>query len=271
VNAGTDGGCPAADQRGVARPQDGTCDIGAFEQTFTTDLAIAVSGQPQSVPVGVPFSMTVGVNDFGPDPGADVVAAGLVPAGARLVSATPSQGTCERAGRTCSLGPIAPSSRATVNVVLLPTRPGVLANSFHASGRHSDSNADNDSAGISVRVTPLTLTGFATGHKQFRLGTLKPRIARRRPVGTNLRFKLSAPARVTFAFARKATGRHVRFVKAGSLIVSGRTGANTLRFQGRLPGRKKLRPGSYRVTAVAQDGFGNKSTPRRLTLRVLHA
>lgn len=31
VNAGTNNDCPATDQRGIARPQDGTCDIGAYE------------------------------------------------------------------------------------------------------------------------------------------------------------------------------------------------------------------------------------------------
>ncbi|WP_026370734.1 choice-of-anchor Q domain-containing protein [Kallotenue papyrolyticum] len=31
VNAGTNSGCPATDQRGIARPQVGTCDIGAYE------------------------------------------------------------------------------------------------------------------------------------------------------------------------------------------------------------------------------------------------
>jgi len=31
VNAGTNSDCPATDQRGVTRPQDGTCDIGAYE------------------------------------------------------------------------------------------------------------------------------------------------------------------------------------------------------------------------------------------------
>jgi hypothetical protein len=31
INAGTNAGCPAYDQRGVKRPQGGTCDIGSVE------------------------------------------------------------------------------------------------------------------------------------------------------------------------------------------------------------------------------------------------
>ncbi len=32
INAGTNADCPATDQRGIARPQGGTCDIGAYER-----------------------------------------------------------------------------------------------------------------------------------------------------------------------------------------------------------------------------------------------
>jgi hypothetical protein len=31
IDAGTNTGCPATDQRGVARPQENSCDIGAYE------------------------------------------------------------------------------------------------------------------------------------------------------------------------------------------------------------------------------------------------
>lgn len=34
INAGSNAGCPATDQRGISRPQGGTCDIGSFERIF---------------------------------------------------------------------------------------------------------------------------------------------------------------------------------------------------------------------------------------------
>jgi Domain of unknown function DUF11 len=271
LNGGANASCPATDQRGVARPQDGTCDIGAFERAFSADLSAFASGQPQSVPVGVPFTMKLGVNNSGPDLGAAVLASGLAPAGARLVSATASQGSCDLSAGTCTLGSLASGSRAEATVVLLPTKPGLLTDSFRVGGRAADPNSANDAATISVRVTPLSLTGFTSAHRRFRLGTRKPRPARRLAAGTRLQFKLSAPARVTLVFARQAKGRHARFVRAGAISVNAKAGAGALRFQGRLSNGKSLRPGNYRVTATAKDAFGNTSKARRLTLRLLPA
>jgi hypothetical protein len=38
INAGTNAGCPATDQRVVPRPQGGNCDSGAYEFVFTDTL-----------------------------------------------------------------------------------------------------------------------------------------------------------------------------------------------------------------------------------------
>jgi len=38
INAGDNVGCPATDQRGVARPHAGRCDIGAYEYVFPVKL-----------------------------------------------------------------------------------------------------------------------------------------------------------------------------------------------------------------------------------------
>ena len=46
-------------------------------------------------------------------------------------------------------------------------------------------------------------------------------------------------------------------------------GPNRMRFQGRLTRRRALRPGSYRLTLVATDTAGQRSTPKTLTFRLL--
>jgi len=67
IDAGTNTGCPAVDQRGISRPRDGngdtiaTCDMGAFE-AFTPSLAIfkslwEVNG---AAPISSPASAAVG-------------------------------------------------------------------------------------------------------------------------------------------------------------------------------------------------------------------
>ncbi len=61
INAGVNAGAPAVDQRGIARPQQATVDIGAVEsQGFTLST---VSGTPQSATVSTAFAapLVVGV------------------------------------------------------------------------------------------------------------------------------------------------------------------------------------------------------------------
>ncbi|HLY25331.1 MAG TPA: choice-of-anchor Q domain-containing protein [Aggregatilineales bacterium] len=50
INAGDNDGCPATDERGVARPQESKCDIGAFEfqNASTTNVPIATANESPS-------------------------------------------------------------------------------------------------------------------------------------------------------------------------------------------------------------------------------
>ncbi|HEX5910089.1 MAG TPA: choice-of-anchor Q domain-containing protein [Thermoleophilaceae bacterium] len=50
ANAGTATGCPATDQRGVARPQGPACDIGAFEAPYTAPGAGGGAATPPVTP-----------------------------------------------------------------------------------------------------------------------------------------------------------------------------------------------------------------------------
>jgi endonuclease/exonuclease/phosphatase family metal-dependent hydrolase len=139
-------------------------------------------------------------------------------------------------------------------------------------------------------VVPPVVSAPRVAPSRFRLGSALPRISRRTPVGTTISFGLSAPARVTLAFARPAQpGRWVggrcvapsqrnrgrracrRPLPAGSLSFNGNPGRNRVRFQGRLSRRKTVRPGRYTITITATDAAGNQSQPRSASFTVLPA
>jgi hypothetical protein len=135
-------------------------------------------------------------------------------------------------------------------------------------------------------VAPV-LSGVTQSASRWSLGSTLPKASRAKkpPVGTTFHFKLDKAARVTFAFARKTTGRLVkkscvaltrsnrkaahctRSLAAGSLTVSGHAGANTLRFAGRLSRSKKLVRGAYALKVTATVA-GKASTPRALAFTI---
>jgi hypothetical protein len=59
-----------------------------------------------------------------------------------------------------------------------------------------------------------------------------------------------------------------RFVPAGSLSVKGRQGSNVVNIRGRLPGRKRLKAGSYRFVVSAATPDGRVATPGQLVFTV---
>src|SRR5205085_8064005 len=108
--------------------------------------------------------------------------------------------------------------------------------------------------------------------------------AKRPAKGTTFRYSLSHAARVTIAIAQKLTGhrkghvcvksgkgkRCTLFVTAESLTRSSASGANSLKFSGRI-GRRALKPGTYKATIVAVDAAGQRSAPRSVTFRIVKA
>ncbi|HSR31218.1 MAG TPA: choice-of-anchor Q domain-containing protein, partial [Anaerolineae bacterium] len=78
IDAADSGACPSTDQRGVARPQGGACDIGAFELTKRGDIdcnggvnsvdalnllrfvaGLSVSQQPGCTPIGASLPLPI--------------------------------------------------------------------------------------------------------------------------------------------------------------------------------------------------------------------
>ncbi len=108
----------------------------------------------------------------------------------------------------------------------------------------------------------------------------------RRGQAARIRFIVSEPARVTVSFWHDRPGRRVgRFCKPattvnrhrpacrrlsrvpGSLVVRAHRGQNTLRFAGKVAGRK-LAVGRYRVQLSAVDPAGNPALLKRFAIRV---
>ncbi|HEX2071853.1 MAG TPA: hypothetical protein VHF90_09435 [Thermoleophilaceae bacterium] len=80
-----------------------------------------------------------------------------------------------------------------------------------------------------------------------------------------VRYRLSEPARVTLRVQRRVGGRYV--TRRGRVVKNGKAGLNRTKLRMRIGGRK-LPAGRYRLTAVARDAAGNRSTVKRLRFRV---
>lgn len=118
-----------------------------------------------------------------------------------------------------------------------------------------------DAAFASIPVitdtTPPQVTRLALTPQAFRAGS-----------GTTFRYTLSEPASVVVRIELIRCGRCGGRRLIGQFAANGTSGANRVRFAGRIRNRR-LGPGRYRATLLARDGAGNRSTPRRIGFRVL--
>jgi large repetitive protein len=109
------------------------------------DVTTTQTVHPKPATVGQPLTLTVtltnnsvsqhvGLKDF-------------FPHDMELVSATPSQGSCGSGHRhnaiECALGELRSGGSATVEIVLLPTVPGISTNRALGGGKHSPENPDD--------------------------------------------------------------------------------------------------------------------------------
>jgi PKD domain len=124
----------------------------------------------------------------------------------------------------------------------------------------TDPNGLSDDVSKTVSVTAAPATAAGGGGPAGDL--VAPVISRLRalPRRGRVRFRLSEPARVTLRFASARTGKRVHVLR-----LDGRAGLNSVR----LPGRRALRPGAYRLRVLARDAAGNLATPKRTRLQLL--
>jgi hypothetical protein len=251
--------CPAIDQRGVARPQGGGCDIGAVEvarPTATTGSvsSVAVESATVGATVNPSFSATSYHFDFG---------------------TTTAYGNFTSANSAGEGGLAVP-----VAALLSKLKPSTL---YHF--RIVASNAAGTVVGgdQTLRTAPKALpappqiSAAKLTNKRFRVGRKSTAVvARRAPAGTSIRFKLSAAAKVRVAFTHAVGGlrkgrscvaptrklrrahakRCTRTLGVGTLTRTNmRAGADAIPFSGRI-GAKALKPGAYRIVLRASNAAG---------------
>ncbi len=242
------------DQRG--RPRPASCDIGAFQtQPLKTSGTPMITGRPI-----VGGDLACNGNFTGSGDGAFTSTGAIGPIAFTYVWSSNGK----TLGRLGSL--LIPDKDQGDGIVCTETITGAYG---HASATST-----------AVHVPPaITLTKVSETHKTWAEKHSKHGPA----VGTTFSYTLNLRATVVLRFTQQAKGRKVKrecvaqthknahkpscklTVKAGTLKTTGLEGKNKLKFAGKVGG-KKLAPGSYEVTIVAETGPGDASKTIRFTI-----
>src|SRR6266571_3894603 len=171
IDAGTNTGCPATDQRGVARPFDGNgdgtpvCDIGAYEFNLpppaSADLSLAMTVDNPAPNVGGTITFTLTVRNAGPDNATGIAATDLLPAGYTYAGDSGS-GTYNSGSGVWTVGTLSPGASASHSISVTVNATGPYTNSAQitAAGQTDPDSTPNNGIGngeddeASVAVSP---------------------------------------------------------------------------------------------------------------------
>jgi hypothetical protein len=262
--AGLSGSESATDLLGNPRVADGNADcqarrdVGAFEHV---PAALVVKVDGGTAAAGEPVSFTA-AGSCDPDPGASLNYSWSFDDGGSATGES-VQHAFSTAGQ----------HTATVTV--------------SSSGGRSGSAAKAVTVGPAVSSGPaaaLDLGALAVKPARFHAAAGGPSIAKR---GAAVSYELSAPATASFRVERAVAGRWhagrcVRVTRSnrnarpctrwvavrGGFAQEGVKGTNRLRFSGRI-GRRALKPGAYRLVAVARDTNGTASRQASARFRIV--
>jgi hypothetical protein len=270
INAGDNSGCPATDQRGVARPYGPACDIGAYEvapPAASTGSAIAIST------AGATLTGTVTPN------AADASAYFQI----GTTTAYGLQTATQHIGGVSATAVLAVLSGLSANTTY---HYRIVATSMDGTTVGSD-RTFTTSAVPSPRIA--NLTALSETYSVFAVGgastPLTGQTAKRHHKGTVFSFRLDQAATVKSTIQTTAPGRRVgrscransrklrrkprctRTITIATLTRSGHVGLNKVAFSGRIRG-KALKPGRYKAVFTAIDAAG-ASAPRGLSFTIV--
>jgi uncharacterized repeat protein (TIGR01451 family) len=242
------------------------------------DLSIVKSASPNPrVGDNLVYGLSV-KNNSTINPAAGVTVTDTLPAGVTFVSAVTSQGTCS--GTTtviCSLGTVAPTGTPGVAIVVKPTAAGQLSNAASVTTTDNDTDTSNNSSSVLVNVAPLLPV-----ISKYKVSPSTQRFAK---PGATISYNLNTAATTTHSVLKPAPGiksgkscvkapkkppkgakKCTRFVSIGSFKHTDVAGKNKFHWNGKLKG-KKVKPGSYRLRAVARNVSG-KSAAKQVGFKI---
>lgn len=281
IAVGNDALCPETDERGVHRPQGVHCDSGAVERstpTATTPVVSSVTATSASVSASVNPAL----------PGSFVYRYGTSTAYGSGIPSTPLLGFGLQSA-TASLTGLTPGT--VYHVQLLVTTPDGSTGSSDASFTTAPAPV------VTLTKPPATcppvcvrpaIGGVSQSASEWREGNKLARISAKGkpPIGTKFSFSLSAASSLKLRFTQRLPGRRVRgrcvapsarnahskrcsrTITAGTLVLSGHAGRNSVAFQGLISRTQKLKPGRYTLLITATNA-GGTSTPASLSFKIV--
>lgn len=126
------------------------------------DVSITKSAGAGPFFAGDRITFTITVNNAGPGSAHNVEVTDTIPAGATLLSAAPTQGTCS--GAVCNLGTIAAGGSASITIVVRsPGTPGPVTNTASVTLSETDPDPANNTDDATVTTTlPPAPAGIPT-------------------------------------------------------------------------------------------------------------
>jgi uncharacterized repeat protein (TIGR01451 family) len=120
------------------------------------DLAVTKVASPLSITIGATYTAIVRVTNNGGGTATNVTVRDLVAQGTALVSASPSQGACTIATRSCALGSLAPGASATISLVIRGQVVGPRVNVVDVTSTEVDADRTDNVASALVHVVGAT-------------------------------------------------------------------------------------------------------------------
>jgi uncharacterized repeat protein (TIGR01451 family) len=278
---------PDADGDGFGDESQDSCPTDPAVHTGPCPVEVSIVKTASANPtLGSDMTFTLAVkNNNATNPAKGVSVTDALPSSVTFVSSAAGQGSCTGTSNVaCDLGTLGPGASTTVTIVVHPTASGPLSNTASVTTTSADTDTTNNSSTVAttvaVPIMPIpVLASLTLQPAAFLAAKSGPSVVAAAATGTVVSYQNSQASTTTFTVLKPSPGVRkgkacvappkkkpkkkpkgcTRYLSQGTFTHQDSAGAVRFRFTGRVRG-KTLKPGRYRLTAVARDltGAGNQ-------------